>query len=362
MSKITIYASSSATRAGGIPDIPTIVRDPLPPWPASTHPYATTLPADWPPANPTRDFLRANCWTLEVPGLPWVPGASSLQPQRFLSWFFDRYPRDYGDRWLELNRQYGYTHAYLSAADSMGPTSANPGCPPGAGQSLAQFIDTCGYVKSVMPFVHVFVGSKCFQPRDMSPAQWADYADPIMEALIDAGVVDEFTLGWEWDLWNTPGDSSVAANKHAGQVAHAGGCSFWHHFSTHVTSWFADGDPRGRFGYWEDLGRDVDGIDYQAVCTVAANPDVDGPYDWSADMLQARIVDTLYQFGQEGNIHKFRVFEDMAMLSFDHNPPTEADNDQRGYLACCTVDNVKGTDAKVWGYGGGGRRPDGSPL
>jgi hypothetical protein len=47
---------------------------------------------------------------------------------------------------------------------------------------------------------------------------------------------------------------------------------------------------------------------------------------------------------------------------FDGDTPTETDADMRGFLACCTVDNVKHTDAKVWGYGNGARRPDGTAL
>jgi hypothetical protein len=35
---------------------------------------------------------------------------------------------------------------------------------------------------------------------------------------------------------------------------------------------------------------------------------------------------------------------------------------QRGLIMACTIDDVKHTDAKVWGYGNGGRRPDGSRL
>lgn len=356
-----LYQPTAATRR---PTIPPIVRPPLPAWPASTYPYVTTLPPAWPPdpATWTRDFLRANCWTIEIPDLPWVPGASSVQPQRFLSWFADRYPRPCLDQWLTRNQQYGYTHVYLSLPDSCGPVDNGPASPPGAGRSLGQFVELCGYVRDWGFAVHVFLGSKYFQPHDMSPQQWADYADPLMDVLADAKVVDEWTLGWEWDLWNVPGEWSIAANRHAGERAHARGQSLWQHFSPHVTSWFADGDPRGRFGYWDDLGSAVDGIDYQAVCQANRDPAIVGPYDWSADMLQARIVDTLWAFGEAGNVHKLRLFEDMAYLSFDQNPPTEADNDQRGYLGLCTVDNVKHTNARVWGYGGGGRRPDGQVL
>jgi hypothetical protein len=122
------------------------------------------------------------------------------------------------------------------------------------------------------------------------------------------------------------------------------------HYSPHVTSWFADGDPAGRFGFYDSLGTDVDGINYQTQPS------------WLIDEMQARIVDSLWQFGTEKTPHKFRLWEDLAFTCFDHNPPTEADCDQRGYAGVCTIDDVKHSAAKVWGYGNGARRPDGSPL
>jgi hypothetical protein len=73
-------------------------------------------------------------------------------------------------------------------------------------------------------------------------------------------------------------------------------------------------------------------------------------------------VDTLSQFGRQGNIHKLRLLEDQASLQFTHDRPDELDGCQRGLLACCTVDNVTHTDAKVWGAGNGLRNQDGTPV
>jgi len=160
---------------------------------------------------------------------------------------------------------------------------------------------------------------------------------------------DEYAV-WEWDSHNIPGSPTIDALKHFGQRAHEGGASFWTHFFPGHTSWLADGDPRGRYGFWSDLGADVDGLQYQTVPT------------WTIGETQARLVDTLSQFGSQGNQYKLRFFEDQASLQFTHDHPDEDDAALRGYLACCTIDNVKQTDAKVWGYGNGGRMPDGSPL
>lgn len=323
-----------------------VARAPLGPFPDSGS-FVRTLP--WDPPQ-TRDYLRANAWGITLPGIPWVGGASDRHPERLLSWFLDRYDRGVQQRWLDQNAMNGYTHVILSAADSMAPIDSGPNAPPGAAQSINQLIDTCGFIKQTVPYVTMFLGSKYFQPAHMNVQQWLDFAFPIMEPLIRAKVVDEFIPGWEWNLWNTPGPITIEVFKSIGQFAHDSGCSCWMHFSSEYTSWYADGEPRQRFGFYDDIYPDIDGIMYQGVS------------NWDVEMVQARIVDTLWQFGTGGNRFKFRFFEDVASLMFDHDRPNEDDADLRGYLACCTIDNVRHSDAKVWGYGNGGRLPDGNAL
>lgn len=337
-----------------------VPRPPLPPFPEPVN-YRTTLP--WNPPR-TRDYLRANAWSVTIPGLPYVEGASSRHPERCLTWFLDRWSKDWQRRILDQHAKNDYTHFVLSAADSMAPVDcAIPNIRPGgAGQSLQQFVQMCGFVKSYGFYVKVFIGSKYYSPLTMEPNQsaqwWADYSQPIMEALIRARVVDELNLSWEWNLYNDPGSLSqdpqnrttIKAWRQFGQYAHAAGISAWLHFSPHVTAWFADKDPRGRFGFYDDLMGDVDGIDYQGIST------------WDPKERQDRTVDTLWQFGEGGNRYKFRYYEDCATDQFDNDQPDETTGDQRGYINCCTIDDVKWTDAKVWGFGNGARRPDGTSL
>lgn len=326
--------------------VPPVTRPPLPPFVEPVD-YLTTLP--WtPPPIPTRNFLRGDAWGVTIPGAPWVPGASSKHPERILSWFLDRYSADFQKQYLELYAGYGYTHLLLSYADSCGPVDNGPQSPPGNARTLDQFIETCRLVKQYVPFCKVMIGSKYFQPKDMSAQQWADFADPILLKLFEAKAADEVTLGWEWNLWNVPGDTTITAFQHAGQLCHEHGVSFWQHYSPHVTAWFADGS--NRFDFYGAIAGDVDGIDYQT-----------DPY-WSMSETQARCVDTLWQFGERGNDFVFRFFEDQAVLMFDNDHPDEDDANLRGYNACCTIDNVKWTDAKVWGFGNGARMPDGTRL
>jgi len=346
--------------------VPVIVRGPLLPFPEPVN-YYCDLP--WTPPQ-DRNYLRGDFWGVKMPGAPQVPGVGRKY-ERIFSWFLDRYPDDFQREYLTTYGGYGYTHFLLSVGDSLGPPE-NPGKTPGAGRTLDQFIQTCALVKKYVKYCHVRLGSKDFQPHYMTAQQWADYADPIMDALIAAKVVDEFSLAWEMNLWNTPGQPLIDALRHCGQKAHAAGLTSWQHFSPHYTSWFADGDPRGRFGWYDDLANDVDGINYQTM----------GP-SWSPQMLQARMVDTLWQFGERGNDYLFRLEEDLAFWMWDTdtvtvqvddavdangNPVltqvsvTPEDCNVRGYVGCCSIDDVKHTTAKIWGFGNGGRMPDGSRL
>lgn len=370
---VTLQLSLDSFKQGLRP-VPPVARGPLPPFvPPLT--YRTTLP--WtPPPNPTRDFCRGDAWGVVMDGAPWVPGASTRHPERILSWFLDRYSEDFQKAYLEKYAGYGYTHFKLSVADSCGKIDNGPQSPPGNGRTLDQFIETCRLVKRYVPYCQIMIGSKYFAdfegrlgygPNYMSAAQWAEWSDPIIDALIAAKVMDECILGWEWNLWNTPGETTINAFRHAGQRCHAAGISFWQHYGPHVTSWFADGDPRGRFGFYDDLQNDVDGINFQSFGA-----------QWSDAMLQARIVDTLWQFGERGNDYKFRLDEDFATFMWDNDEVTVQQDDipgnmvtvnvtpdyanQRCYVGCCTIDDVKHTDARVWGYMNGGRMPDGSRL
>lgn len=335
----------------GTRTVPMIPRAPLPPWPPGN--YVRVLP--WDPPK-TRDYYRGDAWSVTIPGMPWVPGASSNFPERVLSWFVDRYTSDWQHKYLNVYAGYGYTHLALSAADSLAGTHEGgpPHGPPGAGQTLQQLIATCRLVKSYGLYVHMLLGSKVFWPHDMDPDQYTARSFPILDALLDADCIDEVCPGWEWNLWNVPGPWTIETFQRHGERAHSAGRSCWSHYGPHTTSWFADGDERGRFGFYDDLGSSMDGINYQADSS------------WDPDMLQARIVDSLWEFGQrerEGKfVPKFRLWEDVAILQFDNPHPDENEGNQRGFIGCCTVDNVRGGPAKVYGYGNGGRRPDGTRL
>jgi hypothetical protein len=356
----------------GLRPTPPAARGPLPPF-AQPINYRTVMP--WEPPTADRDFCRGDAWGVEMPGAPQIPG-TGRKYERIFSWFLDRYPLDFQEAYLEKYASYQYTHFKLSLADSCGKVDNGPNSPPGAGRTLEQFIETCQLVKRYVPYCQIMLGSKYFAdfegrlghcPNFMTGQQWADWSGPILEQLIAAKVLDEVIPGWEWNLWNTPGLESINAYRFIGTMAHQAGISCWQHFAPHYTSWQADGDDRGRFGWYDDLAGYVDGLNYQTM----------GP-SWSPQMLQARMVDTLWLFGERGNDFKMRLDEDYAFFMWDSDawtgvvdeipgnvqtlPTTPDDANLRSYIGCCTIDDVKGTDAKVYGYMNGARRPDGSRL
>ena len=306
-----------------------VPRGSLPPMPLGT--FDRVLPWE-PPAS--RDFLRADCWGVPVDGLPFVNRGSSEHPERFLTYFDYKYSRANLQAGLDLHAERGYTHWIRSWPDARD----DGGC------SISQFVDDCLFIKRTIPYVHVKLASKDFDPRDQTKRQWLDRVLPVMGALMAAHAVDEFGV-WEWDAFNVPGLPTIQTFKEFGSLAHDSGCSFWAHFYPEHTSWFADGDNRGRYGFWADLGADVDGLDFQTQPT------------WTIQETQARLVDTLTQFGSQPYGHKLRFFEDQAALQFTHDHPDEDDANLRGYLACCTVGK-----SFVFGYGNGARRLDGRPL
>jgi hypothetical protein len=323
-----------------------------PPPPGS---YDHVLP--WVPPQ-TRDYLRGDWWAVPCPGLPAVPGGasggSSEFPERIVCGLDYKYDRKvWWPQMVDRHLERGYTHWLRWASNALWDEPQYGGDP-----SIPKFVDDCGRLKLLgMKYIVVSLASKVYDPRDMTPQEYQDRIGPLLTALLDAKVVDEVIPGFEWDSFNVPGQPTLEICKWVGRTAHACGVSNWMHFYPHVTSWFEDQEPRGRYGFWDDLGPDCDGLDYQADSS------------WDVPELQARIVDTLKQFGEQGNVHKMRLAEDQAIRQFSGHPwgsgsehPNELDGSQRGFYAACTIDNVGHTDAKLWGAGNGLMNDDGGWL
>jgi hypothetical protein len=269
-----------------------------------------------------------------IPGLPFVPGGSSVHPERALTWFLDRWSPQWQQTILETHRRRGYTHFVLSWPDSRD----------GNGQSVAQFVATATKVKEMGFYVVVFLGSKVYDPRDASAAEWAPRIDPVLAALIAARAIDVAVVGWELDLWNVPGDRLQGIIDHVASITVPAGIRTYVHFSPHRISWQRDGETT--LDWWNRQRGKLTGVLYQ------------GDTSWTVGMFQARLNDVQVRFAQLGDSgfgHPFDVvaFETVASLQFD-GPTDEDRGDLTGYELLCTPGPVP-----IMGFGNGARLPDG---
>lgn len=346
------YQQISAGRGTPSYPWPPPPRAPLPPFPDQPLPYTTSL---WwePPQKIDIDYWRGNAWCVTVPGLPPVPGGCEAHPDRLLTYLFDRYSRDWQVRCLEEYQRRGYTHFTLSWPDSHF----------GSGQSLSDFLDMAALVKRYVPFVHVFLTSKVYDPAEMLlPDYQARVGEPLA-AMLSSGVVDILSPGWEWNLWQLPGRPCHEIFGWVGDKAAEFGKPNYCHFSTHYTSWQANDESQDRWGFWRDHNPNLKptygpmrGLLYQGG---AAYSDP----EWYWHHYQGRIGDTTNRPETIptgwGSAFNFVAWEVLASEQFNTSTehPNETDGDQAGYILQCTPGVVP-----VMGYGNGGRRRNGAVL
>lgn len=329
----------------GIPGNSTIPLEPsvVPfPWPPAKRPalgplppgvYDQTLWFDL-PAEPSKRYMRGDWWGVVVPGLPYLPGFTSLEhPERCLTWFLPRWAPQWQDAILAAHAERGHTHFGLMWEDAQL-----------AGLDINGFIALCKYVKQTIPYLQVSLGSKGLTPRDQNPDQYWARNGVVADALLNAGCVDEFIPGFEWNLWNVPGDWTIETFQRLGDLGHSADVTTGMHFSTGVTGWWSAGS--NRFDFSRQMVGHIDVLNYQ------------GDPVWDVPTYQARICDTLrddptYAAG----LIDMRDFERDAAAEFSNDQPDEAATALRGYLMQCTR-----APAHLWGYGNNGLRLDGSML
>jgi hypothetical protein len=367
------------TSAGTPPPAPIIVvRPPLPPFDPDTTdpdtsaplPVYTTLRAA-PPATADVRWWRGDAWGLTVPGLPRVPGGAEGPAQsRVLTYFLDRYGREWEDEILRLHRDYGYTHISLSPQDSFA-----------AGQSEDDYVAMSVRCRQAGLFVHHLMRSKYYTPASahVTTARWDPTlnllrdrwrrppqvapASPelsvpaaLIERLLREGAMQVETPAWEMNYWS-PSVCRAMIDHDAALIGTR--CQIRLHFYPHYISWQENDESPTDF--WRaNYGR-VDGVLYQC-----------DPY-WTAGMMAARTTDCLdrlasgglWGLGDSGRGHPIdlTVWETVATCQFGNG------YDGDGRLADEDIGNLKGFECgnapgmmTVQGYGNGGRRPDGTAL
>ncbi len=195
------------------------------------------------PSGPDRKFWRGDAWGVTVPGLPFVYAGSSIHPERALTWFFDRWTADWQTQILDAYRQRGYTHFTLSWPDSRVSGGVD-----NAGQTPAQFAATAVKVHTAIPFVHVMLTSKDFDPANASADDRMAAVSPAIDALIAAGLTgDDLILGvgWELNAFNDPQflkDFIVALHAKYPQF------DLYVHFTSYITAGRSTGRTAPRSG------------------------------------------------------------------------------------------------------------------
>lgn len=341
---------SSSSQASILPPPILVVRPPLPPFdPDTTDPdTGAPLPVytvlrEEPPAKADVSWWRGDAWGITVPGLPGVAGgANGPAQQRVLTYFLDRYGRDWEAVILEMHRDYGYTHISLSPQDSF----AN-------GQSEDDYVAMAIRCREAGLFVHHLLRSKYYtdlHAPDLSAP------DALVERLLESDAADVFTPAWECNCWS-PQIVRQMVDHDAARIGTRARIML--HFLPHYISWQANDETPTDF--WRANVGKVDGVLYQCIPT------------WSAGMMAARTQDCLdrlapgglWGLGDSGRGHPFdlTVWETIATCQFGNG----VDGD--GRTADENIGNLKGYETVcspglmcVKGYGNGGRRPDGTAL
>lgn len=339
-----LRASSAA------PAPPLIARPPLPPFDSDTTDPQTGAPLpvytdlrEQPPATADVRWWRGDAWGVTVPGLPAVGGGATGPAQhRVLTYFLDRYGRDWEARILDTYGGDRYTHISLSPQDSFAA-----GMTPDAYVAMAQRCRARGL------FVHHLLRSKYYTSIS---APDLDAVNPLVERLLAVDAAQVFTPAWECNVWSPTlvrqmitHDSDLIGRR----------ASIMLHFLPHYASWQEDHETPHDF-WMQNYGR-VDGLLYQCDPT------------WSAGMMAARCQDCLDRLAPgglwgladsgRGHAIDFVVWETIATCQFNNG------HDGDGRLADEDLGNLKGYEClcspgamTVKGFGNGGRRPDGSPL
>lgn len=295
------------------------------------------------PGAPNLRWWRGDFSGISVPGLPAVNQGSSDASLVFTP-FFDRYgPTDQATI-LSAYAQRGYTHFQLSWPDSRVNGGGVGGGP--VGQSISQFVATAQQVQAAGFYPCVFLFSKDYDPADPPPGS----IDAVVGALLTAGVMPICCVGWELNLFNTPGPPFYALIAHVASLVVPAGTNLYVHFSSAIPSWQAPGDLGAVF--WNTVKGQLTGLLYQA------DP------SWTCGFWQSKLADIQIRFGlgaagwptDSGFGHPFDLvaWEYSASNRFS-GALTEAGAQAMGNQAICSpAPNGGPAPLAVSGYGNGG--------
>lgn len=282
-------------------------------------------------------YLRANFFSVSVPGLPFVSGGSSERPDLFMNWFAYKYTRADLTRALIRYCQRGYTDFLLMLSDAIVDNL-----------SLTEFIDLALFIKSFNNLrITVSLGSKDMPGcNDNTWQGWpTTKALPALRQLIQARAIDKVIVGFELDLWNKPENMDAIMDAFASECGPANIPLYEHHSANH--DWW---DTLNRVDYWRYRLDKCRGIMKQ-----------NDPWQ-SVALQQARLDEDQVLFSKvgrdsDGNYLDVVACEYDAMRQFPTYENSEDRGDAIGYQLCCTPGFIP-----IMGFCGGARMPNGSVI
>jgi hypothetical protein len=316
---------------------------PLPPLDTTGNPH-TTLPANQLPIPQpfTGPLWLENAWSMTIPGLPLLPGAtSSVNPTRCLTWFLG------ASLWAPFIDAI-LTHAALCGYNTI--TISWPDCQDYCGMSPTAFVSLCAYVKSWGFRVHVKWWAKTSNTVWTAPqnSDWPTiqaWVGPVLSALMSAGALDAVSP-WEWDANNIAGPQGTAILDGISQLVTPAKVEPWYHGSPGNVWW--DAPTSNRDIFWQQrTAAGMTGILYQAQ----------PPNVWDMGTRQARFLDSTNHAAFVATGARFVAWETDGVEQFDGAQPDEATSAMHGYLDLCTPGLMP-----VTGVGDGGWLPDGTTL
>jgi hypothetical protein len=286
-----------------------------------------------------------------------------------MSALLDNYPLDFQKRYLKAYTEAGYTHLQRSVGHALG-----------YGHSLTDFIELSkraasdyGLWNDVWFIANEFPGFAFNQDWSF----WAPKLLPIVDALLNAKVIDAACPSWQMDQvmgW-APGNATISIIAGVADALPPT-VPVYTHWMNEALAW------------WKVVGRTPDGRDIGEVWTdkYQGSVEIANRFDWwramrfyltgghhqgdttmartNPKLYQDKLRDTIEPFNgdtRKGNMmqsvrrgfpenFRLNVYEDTGQDQFD-NLCTEAFGDQIGYILTC---------AGASGYGNGARRPDGT--
>lgn len=315
-------------------------------------------PADYELPTPrayARDLFsyRGQFCGLRVADAPVVPGGNDQNPSLVMACLLDNYPRAVQDRFLQQYAEAGYTHLQRSIGHSLfyGHPIAEHIALSKRAQQLGLWCDEW------------FLGGDGLMARDQTVDYWRPILDPIIAALVGAGVVDTACVGWQLDQYNQPGNVLIGIIAYIADALPQS-VPLYTHWVNEAQAWWKTGGEvwtdrfqtltvRDRFTWWLAMQPYLTGCHHQGDTHMART---------NLKLYQDKMRDTTEPFAdgrmgrswRNGRDEPFvlTAFESTAQEQFDGSCG-ELEGDMIGYVLSAVA---------TGGYGNGARRPDGTAL